>query len=108
MPQIGIWTDAWLERLRLLRDGPATKSSECTPLRPPALPLLIAQGHDWHLMIASKDGDKMIVRQQISIGSTRTSFDAMKAVAVLHWLMDWAERTWRPWFLTLLEREART
>ena len=70
-------------------------------MQPPALPLLIAQGHDWHLLIVSLQGeeDRMIIWEQLDIGSTRTCFDAMKTLAALHWLMEWAERVWRPWFM---------
>lgn len=93
-PQIAIWTDAWLKRLALMRGT--------TIGRWPALPLLIAQGHDWHLLIVSKNDQKMTIWEGITIGSTRSCFDAMKTVAVLHWLMDWAEIVWRPWFLSLV------
>ena len=93
-PQIAIWTDAWLKRLALIRGT--------TTSRPwPALPLLIAQGHDWHLLVVSEDDRKMTIWEKIDIGSTRSCFDAMKVVAVLHWLMDWAETVWRPWLLSL-------
>ncbi|KAF2257717.1 hypothetical protein CC78DRAFT_505823 [Lojkania enalia] len=92
-PQIAIWTDAWLKRLALIRGN--------TSGQWPALPLLIAQGHDWHLLIVSKNDQKMTIWEQIDIGSTRSCFDAMKVVTVLHWLMDWAERVWRPWLLSL-------
>ncbi|KAF2453090.1 hypothetical protein BDY21DRAFT_388301 [Lineolata rhizophorae] len=85
-PQIAIWTDAWLKRLALIRG---------TPNRPwPALPLPIVQGHDWHLLIVSRNDHKMTVWEQIAIGSMRSCFDAMKVVAALHWLLDWAERVW--------------
>jgi len=30
----------------------------------------------------------MIEREHIDVGNTRSCFDAMKVVAVLHWLMD--------------------
>jgi hypothetical protein len=92
-PQIAIWTDAWLKRLTLIRaiDKPW-----------PASPLLIAQGHDWHLLIVSKKDQKMTIWEEIAIGSTRSYFDTMKVVAILHWLMNWAETVWRPWFLTLV------
>ncbi|KAF2752970.1 hypothetical protein EJ05DRAFT_421878, partial [Pseudovirgaria hyperparasitica] len=93
-PQIAIWTDALLKRLSLIQG---------TTVGPwPALPLLVAQGHDWHLLIVSKNNQKMTVWEQITIGSSRSCFDAMKVVAVLHWLMDWAERVWRPRFLSLV------
>ncbi|PSN58847.1 hypothetical protein BS50DRAFT_595117 [Corynespora cassiicola Philippines] len=92
-PQIAIWTDAWLKRLALISGGISGQW--------PAIPLLIAQGHDWHLLIVSKDGQKMTIREQIDAGSTRSCFDAMKTIAILHWLMDWAEMVWRPWLLSL-------
>ncbi|KAL9078306.1 MAG: hypothetical protein Q9157_002769 [Trypethelium eluteriae] len=94
-PQIAIWTDAWLKRLALIRGN--------TGGQWPALPLLIAQGHDWHFLIVSKNDYKLTIWEQIDIGNTRSCFDAMKVVTVLHWLMDWAERVWRPWLLGLLE-----
>lgn len=50
--------------------------------------VLIAQGHDWHLLIVTKDAEKMIVSEHIDVGNTRSCFNAMKVVAVLHWLMD--------------------
>ncbi|KAH7020659.1 hypothetical protein B0J12DRAFT_393722 [Macrophomina phaseolina] len=93
-PQIAIWTDAWMKRLALIRGN--NNSGQW-----PAVPLLIAQGHDWHLLIVSKTEQKMTIWEQTDMGSTRSCFDAMKLVAALHWLMDWAERVWRPWLLSL-------
>jgi len=93
-PQLAIWTDAFLKRLTLIR---GTTSGLW-----PALPVLIVQGHDWHLLIFSKNDQEMTLWEQFDIGSTRSCFDALKVVAVLHWLMDWAESVWRPWFLSLL------
>ncbi|CBY02345.1 predicted protein [Plenodomus lingam JN3] len=95
-PQVAIWTDAWLNRLERLPR--AQEKSEPWP----AIPLLIAQGHDWHLLVLSRDGEKTIIWDKIAVGSTRSCFDAMKLVAVLHWCMDWAETVWRPWFLSLI------
>lgn len=82
-PQIAIWTEALLKRLALI-SGNASDTW-------PALPLLIAYGHDWHLLIVSKMDQKMNIWEQIDIGGTRSCFDAMKVLAALHWLMDWAE-----------------
>ena len=102
-PQIAIWTDAWVDRLRMLwQDTWRGTPGERLPLQVPALPVLIVQGHDWHLLIVIKDREKMTVREQIDFGNTRSCFDAMRVVAVLHWLMDWAERVWRPWFVSLI------
>ena len=44
----------------------------------------------------------MIIWGKICFGCTDTCFDALKIVAVLHWLMHWTETVWRPWFKTLI------
>lgn len=75
-PQIAIWTNAWMKRLVLIREN--------SNVQWPALPLLIAQGHDWHLLIVSKTDQRMTIWEQVDIGSTRLCFDAMKVVTVLH------------------------
>ncbi|KAL5113179.1 hypothetical protein ACEQ8H_008957 [Pleosporales sp. CAS-2024a] len=102
-PQIGIWTDAWLRRCELLwqegRDTGARLSAW------PVIPILIVQGHEWHLLIATKSDQGLLFREQIPIGSTRTCFDMLKIVAILHWLFQWAETTWRPWFLSLIDKK---
>jgi len=54
-PQIAIWTDAWLKFLTLIR---ADTIEPC-----PAFPLVIAQGHDWHIVILSKDDQGMAIRE---------------------------------------------
>jgi hypothetical protein len=87
------WTDAWSKRLVLICGNSSGQW--------PALPLLIAQGHDWHLLIVLINDQKMTIWKQIDVGSTRSCFDAMKVVAALYWLMDWAERMWRLWLLSL-------
>ncbi|XP_014550684.1 hypothetical protein COCVIDRAFT_42864 [Bipolaris victoriae FI3] len=88
-PQIGIWTNAWLRQCELLwEDGwtaPAAMHKDW-----PAIPVPISQGHDWHLLVVTKTNEKLVFREQIVIGSTRNCFDALKVVAVLHWLLNWA------------------
>jgi hypothetical protein len=93
-PQIAIWADAWLKRLALIRGGTTT--------RWPAFPLIIAQGHEWHLLIVSKNDQRMVVREQIAFGSSRSAFDGLKVIVVIHWLTDWAETVWRPFFMSLV------
>ena len=100
-PQIGIWMDAWLRRCELLwKDsrGPTDVMLKDWP----AIPVLISQGHEWRLLIVTKTSERMVVMEQITIGSTRNVYDALKIVAVLHWLLNWAETVWRPWFLELI------
>lgn len=97
--QLAIWMDAWLRRLSLIHQREERVW--------PCLPVLIAQGHDWYLMIVSKNGNGggMVIRNQICIGGTRSVYDALKAVAVLHYLMDWAVTVWKPWLLRLVAGE---
>lgn len=90
--QLAIWTNAFFKRLQLL------KKDKTSTLYIPAMPLVIAQGHDWYFLIISPDQGQTIMWQKLDIGSTRNLFDALKIIAVLHYLMQWAEKTWRPWF----------
>lgn len=62
-PQIAIWTDAWLKRLALIC-GDNSNIGQW-----PAIPLLIAQGHDWRLLIVSKNDQNMTIREQIALGA---------------------------------------
>jgi hypothetical protein len=105
--QIAIWTRAWFRRLQYFwEDNPRLQldiEGRSGGMRPPAVPLLIVQGHDWHALVVVKLPDgTMQIWEKISIGSTRNIFDAYKALAALHWLMQWANDVWKPWFLDLV------
>ena len=80
---------------------------EAAKLRIPAMPLVIAQGHDWHLLIVSHqpspEEGRTVIWQKIDVGNTRNCFDTYKIIAVLHLVVQWAEKTWRPWFHSLLD-----
>ena len=100
-PQLAIWTSALFKRFQKLVGDEATAN-----LRIPAMPLVIAQGHDWHLIIShqpSPEGGRTVIWQKIDIGNTRNCFDIHKIIAVLHLVAQWAETTWRPWFHSLLD-----
>lgn len=101
-PQLAIWTSALFKRLQKLVGDEAAAT-----LRIPAMPLVIAQGHDWHLLIMSHQSSPeevmTVIWQKIDIGNTRNCFDTYKIIAVLHLLMQWAETTWRPWFCSVLD-----
>lgn len=100
--QIAIWTAALFNRLALLQQ-PGQDYLEIQ-----AMPLIIAQGHDWHFFVISQQLDPVsekrttIIWQKIDIGNTRNCFDAYKLIAVLHLVMEWAYNTWRPWFYDLI------
>ncbi|KAL9016619.1 MAG: hypothetical protein Q9185_006031 [Variospora sp. 1 TL-2023] len=105
--QIAIWTAALHKRLSMLQQ-PGQGSLDI-----PAMPLLIVQGHDWYLFVVSQQQQPSVpekkkrkittvIWQKIDIGNTRNCFDAYKLLSVLHLVMDWAYRVWRPWFLELV------
>ncbi|KAL9103338.1 MAG: hypothetical protein Q9163_001604 [Psora crenata] len=102
--QLAIWTHAFFKRLQKL-----VRNEAAATLPIPAMPLVIAQGHDWHLLIVSfqpsaeQRKSKTVIWQKIDIGNTRNCFDIHKVIAVLQLLMQWAETTWRPWFHSLLD-----
>ena len=103
-PQLAIWTSALLKRLKKLVSNEAAAAN----LRIPAMPLVIVQGHDWHLLIishqVSPEGEEgTIIWQKIDIGNTRNCFDTYKIIGILHLVCRWAEMTWRPWFCSLLD-----
>lgn len=100
-PQIATWCDTFLRRLDMFsRDGndEATSARQSTAFKPPPIPLLIAQGHDWYLLIVSRDMSRTVIRDQIPVGGSRNVFEALKLVAVLQWCAQWAETQWRPAF----------
>ncbi|KAL8824085.1 MAG: hypothetical protein Q9170_008256, partial [Blastenia crenularia] len=92
--QLAIWTAALHKRLLMLQP-PGQKG-----LQIPSMPLLIVQGHDWHLFVVSRqppgpEATKIkkcttVIWQKIDIGNTRNCFDAYKLISVLHRVMDWA------------------
>lgn len=106
-PQLAIWLSSLITRLRKLQDFRSPMPG-LADIEVPAMPVIIAQGHDWHALIVSQVKDretgvrKTLVWQKLDIGSTRTCFDTYKVLAVLHYLTNWAEKTWRPWFHTLI------
>lgn len=93
-PQIAIWTGAWIRRLLELRPVPDKRSTD----RPiPATPILIVQGHDWHLLILQKELNRTLIWEKIDVGNTRSVFAACQVLAVLHWLAHWADTTFKSW-----------
>lgn len=93
--QLAIWTNAFFKRLQL-----QVKKDKAALLHIPAMPLVIAQDHDWYFLIVSyqrsPDQGQTVIWQKLDIGSTRNCFDTFKVIAVLHFLMRWAETTWWP------------
>lgn len=129
-PQLGIWAAAFVRRLGLLAKAQSDTQPEDSKqhLAIPDFPLLVVQGHDWHLLLVSSGANtkrsstgqgslpepnsinfapgSLTIFSKYDIGSTRSCFELYKLLAVLHLLFDWAETTWRPWFHKLIAGHA--
>ena len=73
---IRIWMDAWFKHLSMI--------DKATNVSWPVVSLLIARSHDWCLLLASKSDEEVTIWEKLDIGSTRSCFDMMEVVAVLH------------------------
>ena len=73
--QLGIWITSLHSRFRLLPQYDSASPQPAPFLSIPAMPLIIVQGHDWHLLIVSQDSApstrKTAIWQKIDMGSTR-------------------------------------
>jgi hypothetical protein len=93
--------DVWLRRCELiLGDGRTLHGGMQNDW--PAISVLVAQGHGWHMLVVTKSSGRLAIREQIMIGSTQNCFDRSKVLPVLPWVMEWAETVWRLWFLSLI------
>ncbi|KAL9123688.1 MAG: hypothetical protein Q9217_006906, partial [Psora testacea] len=55
-PQLAIWFSSLITRLRKLQDF-RSPTPRLADIEVPAMPVIIAQGHDWHLLIVSQHED---------------------------------------------------
>ncbi|KAM3517309.1 hypothetical protein NHJ13051_009101 [Beauveria bassiana] len=121
--QMGIWNAAHWEFLgRLLRmrreaaeelstrrgrtpdnatEGGRTElldvSSARTLQLPDYLPGIIIQGHDWHLVITTRHGDKTIFWQKMTFGTTSSSKGIYQIICALQLLQQWAREEYWAW-----------
>ncbi|KAH8659540.1 hypothetical protein BGZ61DRAFT_540112 [Ilyonectria robusta] len=64
---------------------------------PDFIPGIIVQGHDWHLVITTTDGQQTQLRQKVTIGTTNTSKGIYQIVYALQILRQWAQDVYWPW-----------
>jgi hypothetical protein len=118
--QMGIWNAAhweFLGHLSRMRHGAANElsriaqeatntpdSAQDTALSldhavqlPDYLPGIIIQGHDWHLVITTREGDKTIFWQKMTFGSTSSSRGIYQIICTLQLLGRWARDEYWPW-----------
>ncbi len=69
---------------------------------PEYLPGIIIQGHDWHLVITTRHGDKTIFWQKMTFGTTSSSKGIYQIICVLQLLQLWAREEYWTWLRAVL------
>ncbi|KAF5006942.1 hypothetical protein FDECE_6700 [Fusarium decemcellulare] len=82
------------ERGRIANDQPG--------LLPEYLPGIIIQGHDWHLVITTREGEKTIFWQKKTFGNTSSSKGIYQIICTLQLLRQWARDEYWTWLRKLL------
>ncbi len=65
----------------------------------PAVPMVSAHGHDWHLAALQERGEENLLMGRLALGTTETIqgiFQIMKALDVL---ATWGHTKYKPWYL---------
>ncbi|CAH0035991.1 unnamed protein product [Clonostachys rhizophaga] len=112
--QLGTWLSAqwqFLQRLVELRqkgavskrgDGDAGHGVAVHQL-PPFLLGIIIQGHDWYLVLSTREKNQTIVWEKASIGSTADALGVYKITYMLQLLRRWAQDTYWPWLRGVMD-----
>ncbi|TQV93256.1 hypothetical protein V2A60_010312 [Cordyceps javanica] len=80
---------------------PDTSSAQSSQL-PEYLPGIIIQGHDWHLVITTRRGDKTIFWQKMTFGTTSSSKGIYQIICALQLLQHWAREEYWAWLRAVL------
>ncbi|KAF5026434.1 hypothetical protein F66182_1499 [Fusarium sp. NRRL 66182] len=116
--QMEVWMAAHWQFLRKLLDlrrraanglslmsetaGDLTASSDEAWQLPDFMPGIIIQGHDWHLVITTPDGEKTIFWQKKNLGDTSSSKGIYKTIYNIQLLRKWAQEEYWTWLRELL------
>lgn len=112
--QMSTWLSAhwiYLQSLLLMKDhreGQEPSAQDQTHARPPFLPGIIIEGHNWAFVAATlgrarkEGGWETVVWTGIDIGSTKSLRGIAQIVATLQILADWTASTYWPWFKGLI------
>ncbi|KAK2470168.1 hypothetical protein H9L39_18316 [Fusarium oxysporum f. sp. albedinis] len=118
--QMQIWMAAHWQFLRKLLDLRQRAANESSSMKqaegviapnseadkvwqlPKFMPGIIIQGHDWHLIITTPEGEKTIFWQKQSFGDTWSSKGIYKIVYNLQLLRKWAQEEYWTWLRELL------
>ncbi|KAJ9412721.1 hypothetical protein QL093DRAFT_2595301 [Fusarium oxysporum] len=118
--QMEIWMAAHWQFLRKLLDLRQRAANESSSMKqaegviapnseadkvwqlPKFMPGIIIQGHDWHLIITTPEGEKTIFWQKQSFGDTWSSKGIYKIIYNLQLLRKWAQEEYWTWLRELL------
>jgi hypothetical protein len=94
--QLSLWLIRHIAKLRELLT--LAGQSDDTPI--PAIPVLIVQGHNWECLFFEDQFNKarLLAGETYTVGSTRSVVGVYAVIAALHYLMDWSQNEYRPWF----------
>ncbi|KAH7173106.1 hypothetical protein DER46DRAFT_214570 [Fusarium sp. MPI-SDFR-AT-0072] len=82
--------------------GDLTPNSDKPWQLPEFIPGIIIQGHDWHLIITTPEGEKTIFWQKKNFGDTSSSKGIYKIIYNLQLLRQWAQEEYSKWLRELL------
>jgi len=89
--QLGMWTAAHFAKLRQLTQDRSAAL--------PVLPLVLVQGHEWKLMLASMKPDpRLEMLAYLPLGDTGTLSGVYRVIAAIRRLAKWIDEQYRPWF----------
>lgn len=89
--QLGMWTAAHFAKLRQLTQDRSAAL--------PVLPVVLVQGHEWKMMLASMKPDaRLEMLAYLSLGDTGTLSGVYRVIAAIRRLAKWIDEQYRPWF----------
>lgn len=102
-----VWMAAHWQFLRQLvslrqRAQELTTANEKVWNLPDFIPGIIIQGHDWHLIITTPEGEKTVFWQKKNLGDTSSSMGIYKIIYNLQLLRQWAQEEYWKWMRELL------
>ncbi|KAG5802933.1 hypothetical protein H9Q74_011247 [Fusarium xylarioides] len=105
--QMEVWMAAHWQFLRQLlslrqRSQEPTTTNEKTWNLPDFIPGIIIQGHHWHLIITTPEGEKTVFWQVKNLGDTSSSQGIYKIIHNLQLLRQWAQEEYWKWMRELL------
>ncbi|CAF3466943.1 unnamed protein product [Fusarium graminearum] len=116
--QMEVWMSAHWQFLRQLLEMRQDASTKLSVLRsragemsfcsdkiwdlPEFIPGIIIQGHDWHLVITTAEGEKTMFWQKKTLGDTSSSKGIYQIIYNLQLLRQWAQEEYWKWFKDLL------